>query len=199
MAVNQTIALPASPPPIRHVVVIGASADGVIALKHLAHALPSDFPAPVLIVLHVGRHSQMPAILARAGHLPALHPFDGERLYPGRIYVAPSDRHMRIEGDTVRVDHNSEDHHRPSIDVLFRSAAAAYGPAVIGVVLTGYLDDGADGLRAIKQRGGIAIVQDPRDAGVPHMPLAAAARTPIDYRCKLADIGPLLVRLVESV
>jgi two-component system chemotaxis response regulator CheB len=187
-----------SPPPIRRVVVIGASTDGVVALKHLVHALPSDFAAPVLIVLHVGRHSQMPTILSRAGHLPALHPVDGERLYPGRIYVAPSDRHIWIEGDTVRLGHDSENHHCPSINVLFRTAAAAYGPAVIGVVLTGYLDDGAAGLRAIKERGGIAIVQDPLDAGVPHMPLAAAARTSIDYSCKLADIAPLLARLVAS-
>jgi two-component system chemotaxis response regulator CheB len=184
--------------PFRHVVVIGASADGVSALQRIAHDLPADFAAPVLVVLHVGHHSKLPAILSRSGQLPAVHPVDGERLRAGRIYVAPSDRDIRVERDAIRVGTNAVDHHCPSIDALFRSAAAAYGPAVIGVILTGYLDDGADGLRMIKESGGIAIVQDPHEASVPQMPLAAAARTAIDYTCTLAEIGPLLVWLVSA-
>lgn len=183
-------------PGFRRLVVVGASADGVLALKHLVHGLPVDFPAPVLVVLHVGSHSQLPAILMRAGHLPAVHPFDREPIYPGRVYVAPPAHHMRVEPGCVRVMRDSANHHKPSIDELFRSAAAAYGAAVIGVVLTGYLVDGSAGMQAIKQAGGTTIVQDPADAGVPAMPLAAIARTEIDHRCTIAALGPLLCRLV---
>lgn len=181
-----------------HVVALGASADGVSALKHIAHALPRDFPAPVLAVLHVGPHSQLPEILARVSHMPVLHPFDGEPLYPSRIYVARPEHHMRVERGCVRVSRDHVDHHKPSIDELFRTTAEAYGPAAIGVVLTGYLADGAEGLKAIKAHRGITIVQDPAEAGVPQMPLAALAKTPIDYQSKLAELGPLLRMLVTA-
>lgn len=192
------VATTATAPALRRIVVIGASADGIAAIKQIVHQLPADFAAPVIIVQHVGPLSQLPRVLTRTGRLPVLHPFDGERIYPGRVYVAPSDRHVRIDGDTIRLDADEEGRHCPSIDVLFRSAAEAHGPKVIGVVLTGYLHDGAEGLRTIKQRGGISIVQDPGDAGVPDMPRAAAARAPIDHQCKLGEIAPLLVRLVAS-
>ncbi len=182
--------------PFRHIVVIGASSDGVAALKRILHDLPSDFAGAVFIVLHVGKESQLPAILARTGHLPVMWPFDGEAIYPGRVYVAPPQHQMRIEEGRVRLSHDHEDHHKPSIDALFRSAAQAYGAATIGVVLTGYLDDGADGLRAIKDAGGVAVVQ--ADAPVGDMPRAAAARTPIDYACTLPEIGPMLRKLVRS-
>lgn len=187
-----------SEPSFERIVVIGASADGVAALQQIAHALPADFAAPVLVVLHVGAQSQLPAILARAGKLPVLHPVDGETLYRGRIYVAPPDHQMRVERGRIRLAPDSTDHHRPSIDELFKTTAAAYGSGVIGIVLTGYLGDGAEGLKAIKERGGIAIVQDPLEAAVPHMPLAAEKKTEIDYRCRLAEMGPLLGRLVPS-
>lgn len=185
-------------PTFRHVIVIGASADGVVALKHIAHALPSDFPAPLLVVLHVGPHSQLPLVLSRVAHMPALHPFDGEALYPGRIYVARPEQQLRVARGSVRFGSEREDHHRPSIDALFRSASEAYGSHVIGVVLTGADGDGAEGLRAIKAAGGIAIVQDPAEAGYPNMPLAAFANTEVDYVRQLVDIGPLLCRLVRS-
>lgn len=176
------------------VVVIGASADGVAAYKEIAHALPAEFPAPVFGVLHVGPHSQLPIILARVAHMPTLHPFDGEKPYPGRFYVARPEHYLRLERDRIVVVPDARRDHRPSIDELFTSAAIAYGPAVIGVVLTGYLRDGAEGLRAIKEHGGTTIIQD--DARVSDMPLAAAARTKIDYRCSLRALGPLLEQLV---
>lgn len=181
---------------LHRVVVIGASADGVVALKQILHDLPSDFGGAVFVVLHVGKASQLPAILARTAHMPVMWPVDGEPIYPGRVYVAPPLHQMRIEAGRVRIARNHEDHHKPSIDALFRSAAQAYGAATIGVVLTGYLHDGADGLRAIKDAGGIAVVQ--WDASVSEMPKAAAARTQIDYACTLAEIGPTLCKLVTS-
>ena len=180
----------------RHIVVIGASTDGVAALKEIVHALPSSFPGAVFVVLHIGKHSELPAVLSRSAHLPTLWPFDGETIFPGRIYVAPPSHHMRIEPGRVRVAGDSVDHHKPSIDELFRSAAKAYGASTIGVVLTGYLDDGADGLRAIKEAGGTAVVQ--KNARIPDMPRAAAALAPVDYECPLEEIGPLLRRLVKA-
>jgi two-component system, chemotaxis family, protein-glutamate methylesterase/glutaminase len=189
--------MPAIEPSFQQIVVIGASTDGVAALKEIAHDLPADFGAPVLVVLHVGKDSQLPSILARVANVPVLYPFDGETLYPGRMYVARPEQQMRVGRGRFRITPDWADHHRPSIDELFESAAAAYGAGVIGIVLTGYLKDGAQGLKTIKDRGGIAIVQDPLEAGVPQMPLAAEKATAIDYRCKLAEIGPLLHRLVR--
>src|SRR5215207_9966275 len=124
---------------IDRVVVIGASAGGVAALEKIAAALPVDFPAPVLIVLHVApkHRSLLDQILTRAGQLPAVAARDGEPLQCGRVYVAVPDHHLMIDDGSLRVTRGpKENHWRPSIDVLFRSAAYAYGARAIGVVLS---------------------------------------------------------------
>lgn len=180
----------------RKLIVLGASADGVFALRQIVAALPYGLPAAVLLVSHIGKESRLPRVLAAVSAMPVMHPYDGELLRPGRIYVAPPEHHVRVGPGTISVTPDSRGRHRPSIDELFMSAARAYGPDVIGVVLTGYLYDGAAGLHAIKQAGGIAVIQDPNEAAVPDMPRAAAKATPVDYCCRIAEIGPLLVRLV---
>src|SRR3954464_3473658 len=157
----------------KHLVVIGASAGGIEALRVLVAALPPDFPAPIGIVLHTSPQSPGPlgSILSRSGPLPATNARDRERLKPGHIYVAPPDSHMLVEPGILRVTKGPrENRFRPAIDPLFRSAAQVYGPGSIGVLLTGSLDDGTAGLWTVKQLGGIAIVQDPADALFPSMP-----------------------------
>jgi len=138
-------------------------------------------------------------ILDHAGRLSARSAKDRERIRPGTIYVAPPDRHLLIEPNLVRVTRGpKENRFRPAIDPLFRSAAQTYGPRVIGVILTGYLDDGAAGLWTVKQLGGTTIVQDPSDALIPFMPQNALAHVKVDYCLPLAEIAPLLVRLTSD-
>lgn len=179
------------------IVVIGTSAGGVSALQKLAAGLPSDFPAPILTVLHIGTHpSVLPQLLTLAGPLPADHAVHGTALLPGRIYVAPPDHHMTIDGNTIRLSRGPKEHHaRPAIDPLFLSAAMAYRSAVIGVILTGMLDDGTAGLQAIKECGGVAVVQDPDDALAPSMPLSALRHVEVDHCIPLSVLPRLLVSL----
>ncbi len=178
-------------------IVIGASEGGVSALRALAAAFPPDLPAAVLVVLHVGAHnSTLAAILSHAGPLLALNPKNGEEIIPGRIYVAPPDHHMIVGDGLIRLTKGPrENFARPSIDPLFRSAAEAYGPSVIGVILTGGLNDGTAGLYEIKRRGGIVIVQDPNEAANPSMPLSALRHVAVDHCAPLA----MLPRLIEQV
>ncbi len=183
------------------IVVIGASAGGVEALVALVRALPADLQAAVFVVLHIPPQSSsmLPVILDRSGPLPAQHAQDGLPIECGQIYVAPPDHHLIVERDRVRVVRGPrENRHRPAVDVLFRSAAWEYGPHVVGVVLTGTLDDGTAGLLAIKQRGGTAIVQHPDDALYPSMPRSALAHVDVDYSVPLREIGPLLATLVQQ-
>jgi len=142
----------------------------------------------------------LPDILERAGRLPAIHPRDGDRIRPGQIYVAPPDRHMMLERGVVRIVNGpKENRHRPAIDPLFRSAALAYGPQVIGVILTGSLDDGTAGLIAVKQRGGLAVVQDPEDAFCGDMPRSALRYVAApDAVLSIDQLGPKLVELVKQ-
>jgi two-component system chemotaxis response regulator CheB len=179
------------------VVAVGASAGGVTALRSLAAVLPADFAAPVLVVQHIGnRASILPELLSKSGPLPAVHPEDGAPLAAGRIYVAPPDHHMMVQEGRVKLERGpKENHARPAIDPLFRSVGLAYGPAAVGVVLTGGLDDGAAGLLALKRCGGVAIVQDPRTAEEPSMPSSAMAATPVDHCVPLESLAPLLVAL----
>lgn len=155
------------------VVTIGASAGGVEALTQFVADLPVDLDAAVLVVLHVAPDlpSYLPRILERSGRLPCVHATDGLELRPGRIIIAPPDRHMAVDKEHIRVWRGSrENRQRPSIDVLFRSAALAYGARVTGVILSGALDDGVAGMDAITRAGGQALVQDPDEARHPYLP-----------------------------
>ncbi len=164
-----------------HVVVVGASAGGVPALTALVSRLRPDTDAAILVVLHVPPYglSVLPDILERASGAPAAHPRDHARMLAGNIYVAPPDHHLLVEDGTVRVTQGSSEHgYRPSIDSLFRSAARARGRAVIAVVLSGALDDGAAGLACVHEAGGTCIVQDPEEAVVRSMPEHALRAVP---------------------
>src|SRR5690348_15300508 len=152
------------PMPGHDIIVVGGSARGLEGLLAIASGLPADLPAAVLVAIHTSPTSPglLPEILARSGPLPAAQAADGEPVSPGRIYVAAPDHHLLLEPGRVRVTRGpKENRFRPAVDPLFRSAALAYGPRVVGVILSGGLDDGAAGLWAVKTRGGVAIVQDP--------------------------------------
>jgi two-component system chemotaxis response regulator CheB len=177
---------------------IGVSADGLDALKTIVSNLPADFPAAVFIVRHIGAGARklLADILSRSGPLRAVYPEDHDPIQPGRIYVAPPDHHLSLEDGCVRVTHGpKENRHRPSVDVLFRSAALAYGAKVVGVVLTGNLNDGTAGLLAIKKCGGVAVVQDPAEAPCPSMPRSAVERVSVDHCLPVSGIAPLLSTL----
>jgi two-component system, chemotaxis family, protein-glutamate methylesterase/glutaminase len=183
------------------IIVVGASAGGVEALVEVVSRLPVRLPAAVFIVLHIPTHipSLLPEILSRAGPLVAHHPEDGEKIKYGHIYVAPPDYHLLVEREHVSVTHGPrENRHRPAVDPLFRSAARAYGPRVVGVVLSGALDDGTAGLLAVKRRGGVAVIQDPESALYPSMPQSALEHVEVDYCLPVSEIGPLLARLAHE-
>ena len=185
----------------KDIIVIGASAGGLEALRAPAASLPADLAASVFVVLHTSAESpgMLAGILERSGPLPAVTAKNGERIRPGRAYVAPPDHHLIVEPGVVRVTRGpKENRFRPAIDPLFRSAAQTYGPRVVGVILSGYLDDGTAGLWAVKQLGGTAVVQDPADALVDSMPLSALRHVRVDYCLPLAEVAPLLVRLSEE-
>jgi two-component system, chemotaxis family, protein-glutamate methylesterase/glutaminase len=187
--------------PRHDIMVIGASAGGIGALKVLLEGLPPDLPAALFIVQHLAPEvtSYLPQILTRAGPLPAAHPQDGEPIRPGRIYVAPPDAHLTLGRGQVQVRKGTKEHGvRPAIDPLFRSAARAYGPRVVGVILSGLLDDGTAGLIAVKVEGGIAVVQDPAEAAFAAMPRHALRYLEVDYCRPLAEIPPVLVRLAQT-
>jgi two-component system chemotaxis response regulator CheB len=188
--------------PGRDIIVMGASAGGVDVLTQVVRGLPPALPASVFVVCHfpAGFRSVLPTILSRSGPLLASHARDGEPFYPGHIYVAPPDRHLLLAADgRVRVTHGPrENHHRPAVDPLFRTAARYYGPRVVGVVLSGSMSDGAAGLLAVRSAGGVAVVQDPADALVAAMPLSATQIAGADHVVAAADLAPLLVELVQG-
>lgn len=184
----------------RHVVVIGTSAGGLEALDDLIGRLPTDLRAAVFIVQHMAPENTGAALLQRLGQYKAFNcklAEDGEAFETGKIYIAPADFHMLVKKSTVLVTKGArENRSRPGIDPLFRSAAVAHGPRVIGVVLTGMLDDGTAGLIAIKKCGGITIVQDPKDAAYPEMPQSALNNLHVDHCVPIAEMGQLLEKLV---
>jgi two-component system, chemotaxis family, protein-glutamate methylesterase/glutaminase len=182
----------------RNIIVMGASSGGVDAFKKVIAGLPPDLDAAIFIVWHISPDTTgvLPSVLNKLGSLPASNAKDFDQIKAGHIYVAPPDKHLLLEGDHVRVTKGpKENRFRPAVDPLFRSAAYHFGNRVIGVVLSGALDDGTSGLWTIKERGGITIVQDPVDAMVPDMPLNALKAVNIDYTLPAVEIGPLLVEL----
>jgi two-component system, chemotaxis family, protein-glutamate methylesterase/glutaminase len=180
------------------IIVVGASAGGVEALQTLVCGLPFDLPATLFVVVHIppDSRSALPTILSRAGPLPAVHAVDGEAIRRSCVYIARPDHHLVLDRGYIRVTHGpKENRFRPAIDVLFRSAAYAYGPCVIGVILSGQLDDGTAGLWAVKDRGGLSIVQDPQDTLYSSMSLSAMQHVSADYCLPLAKIAPMLEHL----
>jgi two-component system chemotaxis response regulator CheB len=182
----------------RDIIVIGASAGGFEAIRRLVAGLPADLPASLFIVWHMSPDIRgiLPQILNRLNGLPAAHAIDKERIERSRIYVAPPDHHLLIEKDQVRITRGpKENRFRPAVDPLFRSAAYTYGSRVIGVILSGALDDGSAGLWTIKWYNGVAVVQDPEDAEVPSMPQNALETVDVDYKVAVSEMPELLIKL----
>lgn len=186
---------------VRDIVVMGASAGGVEALKAVLGALPADYSGSVCVVLHIPPSvpSVLAHILGRSTQLVCISAYDGAPVRPGVVYVAPPDAHLLLQDGRVRLLRGPrENGHRPGIDPLFRSAAEAYGPRVVGVVLTGNLDDGTRGLLAIKRRGGLAVVQSPEDAPYPSMPQSAVEHVAVDHVVPASVIGSLLAAVARG-
>lgn len=182
------------------IIVVGTSAGGVEALQVIARGLPADLPAAILIVMHCSPQGPylLPNILGAAGPVVVAATVDGALIESGKIYIAPPDHHMLVNGNRLCLSKGpKENRSRPAIDPLFRTAAAAYGSRVIGVVLTGGLDDGTAGLSAVKESGGTTIVQDPADALYPSMPTSALKYVGADHTVPLVEIAPLLTLLVR--
>ena len=185
----------------RDILVVGTSAGGVETLSRLVSKLSPDLPAAMFITMHFPAQgiSVLPRILSRAGPLSALHPEDEDPIEYGRIYVAPPDRHLLIYREGMRLVRGpTENGNRPAIDPMFRSAAVAFGRQVIGVVLTGNLDDGTAGLLAIKRRNGLAVIQSPEDAMFPSMPASAMQNARADHVVPIDEMAALLERLVRE-
>jgi two-component system, chemotaxis family, protein-glutamate methylesterase/glutaminase len=184
----------------RNIIVVGTSAGGLEALDRLVGQLPTDLPASMFIVQHMALHNSGEPLLRRLSRHKAFQPKlaeNGDRFKPGRIYIAPPDNHLLLKKNKVLVTKGArENHHRPGIDPLFRSAAVAHTSRVIGVVLTGMLDDGTAGLMAIKRCGGVTVVQDPRDAAYPGMPASALDNVDVDFCVPISEMGVLLATLV---
>jgi two-component system chemotaxis response regulator CheB len=185
----------------RDVIVIGGSAGAVEAVSAIVRALPRDLPAAVAVVIH--QHERAPSVLGRIlERFDTLPPVTVESEAPlarGRLYLAATDRHLIVEPGLLRATRTAKENRaRPAVDPLFRSAARAYGHRVVGVVLTGNLDDGSAGLLSIKRAGGLAVVQDPEDAMFPGMPRSAIEFVDVDHQLPLAEIPPLLVSAAEG-
>lgn len=186
----------------RNIIVIGASAGGFEAIKQLVAGLPADFNAAIFLVWHMSPDVRgiLPQVLNRVNTIVAAHAYNNEEIKNNRIYVAPPDHHMLVKEGKVLITHGpKENRFRPAVDPLFRSAAYAYGNRVIGVILSGALDDGTAGLWTVKHYGGIAIVQDPVDAEVPSMPENAMREVKVDYCVGVSELPQLLVRLSNEL
>ncbi len=186
---------------ISRIIVMGASIGGFEAFKKIVSSLPPDFRTPIFIVWHMSPDTIgiLPEVLNRLNGISVANAYNDEKIVPGRIYVAPPDHHLIIEDGFIRLTHGpKENRFRPAIDPLFHSAAYSYGNGVIGIILSGALDDGTAGLWTVKQQGGIAIVQDPMDAEVPSMPKNAMRQVKIDHVVAVDDLADLLVQLVAE-
>jgi len=185
----------------RDIVVVGGSAGSIEAVTELVRGLSAEFTGSVFVVVHFPGSvtSSLPRILSRAGPLPALHARDSEPIEPGRIYVAPPDWHLLLsDGHTQLTRGPKENGHRPAIDPLFRTAAMSYGSRVVGVVLSGNLNDGSAGLLSIKQQGGMAVVQSLETALYQGMPRSAMSHVPVDHVLSPSEIARLLAQLSKE-
>ncbi len=184
------------------VVAIGGSAGALSGLKRIAEDLPADVPAAVFVATHVPADgiSAMPHILSRCGALFATHAIDGAPITPGRIFIAPPNFHLILERNVMRVvDTARENGHRPSIDVLLRSAAIAFGDLACGVLLSGTLDDGVAGMNSIRKAGGMTIAQDPADALFPDMPRNAIAADAVQRTATTDELGMVILESVADI
>lgn len=191
------------PEKISKVVVIGASAGGLKALKELISQLPKDFPLPLLVVRHISPDATGNVLLDELNKLNTVkcqHAESGKDLKAGYLYMAPSDHHLLIDGNLKMLVTKGahENRSRPAIDPLFRSAAVGFGSGVIGILLTGYLDDGTAGMKVIKRCGGTCIVQDPEEADYPAMPRNAMNNVEVDYCLPISEMGNLLNKLIQQ-
>jgi two-component system chemotaxis response regulator CheB len=186
------------PVPERDVVVVAASAGGIEAFGQLLAGLPADYSGAIFVVVHLPEEAggALASIFGRAGALPVSMAEHGESIEPGHVYVAPANQHLLVSGGQVLVRRGPrENGHRPAADPLFRSAAYYFGPRVVGVVLSGTLNDGTAGLQAVRTHGGVAVVQDPDDAAYGGMPRSALSQVGADHVVAAVEIGPLLARL----
>ena len=185
----------------RDIIVIGASAGGLAALQAIVGGLPAGFEASLFVVVHTSPESPgvLADILQRSGALPTFMVRERERIQKGCIYVAAPDHHLIVERDVVIATRGpKENRFRPAVDPLFRSAALAYGSRVVGVILSGGLDDGSAGLWAVKEQGGTAVVQDPAEAMIASMPLNAMRYVEVDHCLPAAKMPALLLRLANE-
>jgi two-component system, chemotaxis family, protein-glutamate methylesterase/glutaminase len=186
-------------PDHRDIIVIGASAGGLEPLQRVLADLPADLSAAVFVVIHMGATSFLAEILGRASTLPVRRASSGAAIEFGQIYVAVPGVHLLLHDNHVLLRRGPRENlARPAVDPLFRSAAATFGARVIGVVLSGSLNDGTAGIRAVKQCGGVVVVQHPTDAAYPSMPLSATRHTEIDYIVPANEMGELLARLTNE-
>lgn len=185
----------------RDIIVIGGSSGATAPLKAILGALPEDLPAAILVVIHIPARSLglLATVASAATRLPVHPAADGMPIAPGNVYLAVPDHHLIVTNGQIRLGRGPrENMARPAIDPLFRSAAVAYGPRVIGVVLSGFLNDGASGLEAIKRCGGVAVVQDPADAVADEMPRNALQAAVVDLLVPSARIGDVLSEMVQE-
>lgn len=187
--------------PLRDIVTIGGSAGSIEALKSAVKNLPKDFCAAVFITIHLSPRadSHLASVLSRVSPIPVLSARDGQEISGGKIYVAVPDRHLLVSEDHIHLTRGpKEGLHRPSINVTFRSAAAAYGSRVVGVLLSGMLDDGASGLWDIAKSNGVVIVQDPAEAQFPAMPMNALQDVPVNHVSRASEMASLLIKIVDG-
>lgn len=181
---------------VKNIITIGASAGGISAVSELASGLKLELDAAVFVVIHISKNSLVEIIrqqIQKRTSLKCVVAADGDRIKKNVIYLAPPDRHMMLEKGKILVEKGAYDSHwRPSIDVLFRSAAATYDSCVTGIILTGLLDDGTSGMTAIKRSGGVCIIQDPEEAEFPDMPQNVLKAIKVDFKAPLYEIGYIL-------
>jgi two-component system chemotaxis response regulator CheB len=188
--------------PSFYVITIGASAGGLDAVRELIRQIPKNINAAIFVVLHLSK-AAVPEILVerikKVSALPCSVAIHNQAIKPGHIYIAPPDAHLMIKRDSIIIGHGpAENRFRPSIDVMFRSAAASFGESAIGIVLTGFLNDGTAGMWAIKQSGGHCLVQDPNEAEYPDMPLSVVETMEADYCIPLKAMGNIIRKIAEK-